>query len=509
MNARTLDTTVVKRLVCLVAGLAVLVCAVCSLRWRAVHDVPIMMYTARLMTESHLIPYRDFFDMNLPGTYWMMGLLVEFFGCSDLAVRFFDLLLLGCVLALTYVGLRRWGREAAALGVCLVALRYLSGTWRFSLQREYLALLPLSAALAWMARPLPCSWKGGALLGVLFAWMALIKPQLVVFALPVILFACVERQGWKRLAVFGFSLAAGFLIPISGSVVWLIWYGAWRPFLEMATEYWPLYGQMSGMHEVLAGATRWRYIMHGAGGVLWSWSPVLACAGFLFWAGAGRASRQWFLYYGSLIVCSMVLPCFSGQFWEYHNIPFYYVTLCVAALAFVEPARERKQTFLTWSGVGWGSLLVVVCAGIALPRACREAFGRGVVEIEKQSVPDEVACYLRAHLALGDRVQPLDWTGGAVHGMLMANALPATRFLYDFHFYHHVNTPFIQRIRREFMNELVAAPPRFLVDTMGQLRPHGEGTSEAFAELERWQTENYHVAEAKNGYRIWERDDRQ
>jgi hypothetical protein len=124
-------------------------------------------------------------------------------------------------------------------------------------------------------------------------------------------------------------------------------------------------------------------------------------------------------------------------------------------------------------------------------------------------VPDAVADYLKAHLVTGDRVQPLDWTGGAVHGMLMANALPATRFLYDFHFYHHVNTPVIRRIRKEFLSALEATPPRFLIDTMGQVRPHGPGTSETFAELERWRADHYHVVESKSGYRIWERSESQ
>ena len=506
MNVRTLDTGAVKRVVCLLAGLAALACAICSLWWRAAHDVPILMYTARLMTESHAVPYRDFFDMNLPGTYWMMAGLVRFFGCSDLAVRLFDLTLLGFILALTFVGLKRWGMEAAVLGVCLVALRYFAGTWRFSLQREYLALVPLSAVLAWTARPQPCSCKGGALLGVLFAWMALIKPQLLIFAVPVLLFTFGEKLGWKRFARVGLALAVGFLLPWSGCAVWLIWHGAWRPFLELVTEYWPLYGQMSGTHEVLTGAVRWRYIMRGAGGVLWTWYPVVACIGISFWAGLGRVSRQWLLFYGSLVVCSMLLPCFSGQFWEYHRIPFYYVTLCVAALAFARPACEKRQAFLSWSGVGWGFLLAALCVGIALPRTCSEAFGKGVVETEKGGIPDEVAGYLVTHLAAGDRVQPLDWTGGAVHGMLIAHALPATRFLYDFHFYHHVSAQFIQRLRQEFLSAIKAAPPRFFIDTMGQLRPHGEGTSASFKEFEEWLADHYHVAASKSGYRIWERN---
>ena len=501
-----MDKRFVKRMVCLVAGLAVLACALCSLRWRVAHDVPILMYAARLMTEAHAVPYRDFFDMNLPGTYWMMAGLVRFFGCSDLAVRLFDLMLLAAILTLTFIGLRRWGRAVASLGVCLFALRYFAGTWNLSLQREYLALLPFSAVLAWMARPTPCSCKGGLLIGVLFAWMALIKPQLLLFIVPVFLFACGECRGWKRCARFGLSMAVGLLVPLSGCVVWLIWLGAWRPFLEIATGYWPLYGQMSGAHEVLTGAARWRNVRLGAGTMLWSWYLAAACLGLVVWVRSRKATFQWTMYYSSLACCSVLVPCLSGQFWGYHKIPFYYVTACLAALAFSGGEREERRTLFSWSGVGLGALFVVAWVGVAFPRSYREAFGGGVILTEKKAVPDEVAGYLKAHLVAGDRVQPLDWTGGAVQGMLMANALPATRFLYDFHFYHHVTTPFIQRIRQEFLSALTSAPPRYFVETLGQLRPCGTGTSATFSEFECWRAANYHVAESKRGYRIWERN---
>lgn len=505
---RPQPAAIAKSAVCLAAGLAVLACVVCSIRWRAAHDVPILMYAARLMTEAHAVPYRDFFDMNLPGTYWMMGGLVRFLGCSDVMVRFFDLTLFGGVLALTFVGLRRWGNGTAALGVCLVALRYFSGTWHLALQRESLALLPFSAMLAWMTHPTPCSWKGGALLGFLFAWMALIKPQFVVFAVPVILFAYMGNTGWKRFAGFGLALAAGFLVPLVGCAGWLIRHDAWRPFLELATEYWPLYGQMSGSHEVVTGTARWHMIMRGAGTMLCSWYVAAACLGVIVWTMTKKVSLQCILFFVLLTACSVLVPCFTGQFWGYHKIPFFYVTLCLSALVFSGDLREMGSEFSSWLGVVSGAVLVAVWVVVAVPRSYHEAVGGGVIANTKKGVPDEVAAYLKAHLVAGDRVQPLDWTGGAIHGMLIADALPATRFLYDFHFYHHVNTPVIQRLREELMSALRAAPPRFLIETLGQPRPQGPGTSVVFPELEAWRAEKYHVAQAGDGYQIWERNEK-
>ena len=62
------------------------------------------------------------------------------------------------------------------------------------------------------------------------------------------------------------------------------------------------------------------------------------------------------------------------------------------------------------------------------------------------------------------RVQPLDWDGGALHGMLLAKAITATPYICDFQLYHHVSTPYIQGLRRDFLADLEQAMPAFIID---------------------------------------------
>jgi hypothetical protein len=119
---------------------------------------------------------------------------------------------------------------------------------------------------------------------------------------------------------------------------------------------------------------------------------------------------------------------------------------------------------------------------------------------------DEIASYLRAHLAPGDTVQPLDWTGGAVHAMLIARAPIATPFVYDFYFYHHVSNPFIQRLRARFMAAMRAAPPRFVIQIETQKPwPGGADTTREFPELQALLATDYTVASRGDGYQILER----
>ena len=466
-----------------------------------------MLYMARLMVEAHQVPYRDVFDMNLPGTYLMMAGIVRFFGCSDLAVRVSDLMMLGTILFLTFIALRNWGSAVAALAVCLIALRYFSGTWWFSMQREYLALLPFSAMLALTARPLPCSAWRGLLLGSLFAWMFLIKPQFALFGIPVVWFVCREDSSWVWRMRMVLLLVAGFLVPVVGCAIWLVGHGAWGSFVELVTKYWPLYGQMNGQHEVVSGLSRLGGVVRGAGAMIASWYSVIALAGFIVGTHRKIVSHAQLVFWLALLGFAVMVPSSTGQFWGYHKLPFYYLSMCVASLVFADrEPNDARQAGLPWAGIAFGTILVAGWICVAVPRSIREAAGQGAVGVEKHGVPDAFARYLRVHLREGDRVQPLDWTGGAVHGMLMADARPATRFLYSFHFYHHVHSPFIQQIRDEFIHSLQSDPPRFLLETVGESRPHGEGTSETFLELEQWRIAHYHVAESGNGYRIWERN---
>ena len=58
--------------------------------WPLIHDVPLMHYIAWLI-EQGAVPYRDTFDMNLPGAYLLHLAVLRAGGAGDLAWRCFDL----------------------------------------------------------------------------------------------------------------------------------------------------------------------------------------------------------------------------------------------------------------------------------------------------------------------------------------------------------------------------------------------------------------------------------
>jgi hypothetical protein len=103
-------------------------------------------------------------------------------------------------------------------------------------------------------------------------------------------------------------------------------------------------------------------------------------------------------------------------------------------------------------------------------------------------------------------VQPLDWTGGAVHAMLVSEARLATPFVYDFHFYHNVSHEYIRNLRRRFVLSLRQSRARFIVQVVDDDKPwvHGEDTTREFKELQSIIDESYMVARAGQGFVIYE-----
>src|SRR5690348_1969435 len=88
-------------LLCLLLSSTV-VCGIASVGWPLIHDAPLMDYIAWRIA-SGAVPYRDIFDMNMPGTYLIHTVALRLFGNSDLGWRLFDLLWLGLTAMTVYL----------------------------------------------------------------------------------------------------------------------------------------------------------------------------------------------------------------------------------------------------------------------------------------------------------------------------------------------------------------------------------------------------------------------
>ena len=492
-----------------------------TLHWRIEHDTALCHYVAFLMDKHGLVPYRDFFETSMPGTFAFHYGIVKGFGYGDVAFRHIDLAILGGLLLATYAFMRRFGRQAAVAGIVLLGLLYFAKGQTMSLQRDYIGVIPVAFALLAIPARLgnPVRLARFAWIGLLFCLSVLIKPHLGI-AFPVV-FGCLLAARWisspKSMPDF-LKCAAAALVPLAIpsllTLIWLAAHSALGPFLE-TLRYLPLYNSMTGALVRLSTLNFAFYLAESTikfGG----YSAVWMCALFAYYHVAVKAGedKSISIPLTCLILCTFayaLYPALAGKFYNYHYMPFAYFCSLSAGLCLFSGSRPPMPDSMRGLRRFLPALILLIAATtqLSLPRylasTALDIRQNSAAHAPKKGRVDEIACWLKDRLHPGYTVQPLDVTGGSIHGMLLAKAKLATRFQCDYHFYHHVSSPFIRQLRQSFIQQLRDAPPRFIIDVLDKVRVSGIDTSNEFPELQEILDADYVVACKGDGYLIYER----
>jgi len=451
-----------------------------SRTWPLIHDAPLLHYIAWRI-EHGAVPYRDVFDMNAPGAYLIHLLLLRTLGAGDLAWRIFDLcwLLLTCLLLALYA--RPFGVGPAAIAALLFAVYHLAGGVWLAGQRDFLLCAFLVAGAHLVAAP-AAGWRL-ILAGIAVGAGVTLKPPAVLFliVLAVAAAAAATRDGraWWRppLAVVG----GGIAVPLA-CLGWLAWTGGLDAFVVTFAEYdLPLYSRVARV---------------------WPWTA-------LGWWPFGW--RVWALF-GVLVVAAGVTPRWDlrrvlvlagiaygvvhflaqGKGWEYQLYPLGAFACLGAGVAVAAPGRAARSIALL------ASALLALQLYVKGVQELRPAWITAKVERVSGIVAD-----LQGRLGPEDTIQVLDTGEGGIHALLRLGAREPTRFIYDFHFFHDVDRPFIRRLRAEFLRELEAAPPKFVVVLEQGWPSGGYERIERFPALHTWMAATYRLDRERPGYRIY------
>ena len=499
-------------------GVYLLALAATSLSRVMYQDAPIILYAAFVVDRLHLVPYRDFFDNQMPGVYAANIAIGRLSQYSELGVRGVDLSALALLLGVTFGMLRRFGKLAGWCAAIYVGILYLASGEFLSLQREFLLLLPLSAA-TWVAiaRPLPRAAKA-LVVGVLLGLVATIKPQATLaFGVLVASIAftpgthdaasrTLTRHSRTKSVIAVVALATlGFAMPLIVMVEWLRRRDALAAFWDMAVHYWPLYNALSGSprpHVILSGAARvWYVLGHSVTIGVHPGLPLLAAAvlgTWVVWPSSLEVPerRHTVITLVALAVTSWLSVAVAGKFYAYHWLPFQYFAILLAAQGWPDSRAADRS-----GRVPLVILIVLLTVGVPWRfgpfwRPFTFPFAR----------VEAIATYLKTHLQPGDTVAPFDWTEGAAHAMLLARAPLGVPFLYNFPLYHHVSSPYVQTLRGRVLDRMTQAPPRFIV-RVPRAPFAGPDTSATFDALDHLVETRYERDVVGEGYEIWRRRD--
>ena len=484
-----------------------------SLQWPIAHDEAPLFYEAFLMQNGQ-IPYKDFFDFQMPGSfiaYYLLGILSNF---GPLRIRILDLILLAAISTITYFAMRRFGKLTALAAPILFALKYLQGGPNLSLQREYLILIFISLSI-WIGVTDPLTFRKRLMLGLLYGLAATLKPHAALGLLPFLLFDIASLGQRRELTLPSLAkqiilpTAIGFSIPISLIALYLTITHSLFPLIDIILNYVPLYTQINGEMAITPSAERTAYLLNqvwGLGGhALWL---IPATFGIYL-----NQNRQTYLL-ASLALIYALYPALTGQFFPYHYIPFIYTIILIASLSLssnyqlpitnpsmapLAPLRASLQ-----SPISLILLTTILLTVRPSQTFLRQLQGKDIATSSERSA--EIADFLAENLEPGDQVQPLDWTGGTLLAMLETRAPIATSYVFDFYFYHHISNPYIQSLRADFMTQLQESKPRFIIEVTAIDKPWvtGEDTSRDFPELRKFLNENYSVTIEHEDYIIYE-----
>ncbi len=463
--------------------------------WPLVNDPALMHYVVFLMGRG-MAPYRDIHDINLPGAYapeWLSMVLASLLHVSNAAMwRVMDWLLMGlAALAMLRIA-GRFHRFAGVVAGSLFALYHGRDGVGQAGQRD----LVLTVLLLWATERLLGAMRGRSAwplvgFGLCLGAAVSVKPVALVFA--VCLLPVFFQKGRAKAAV---AVAAGFMLPVLGTMVFLLhWHavGAFRRMVQFDLPY----------HVSLAHGT--------VPQLLWSSSissvkklicllgiPLLLDEG---WRGSFAAfavptfhNRKNLTWVCSPERCLLLLSvllgllCFvaQGKGYPYQRYPFVAFLFLLASLEFTAAAASGSR-LLRVTGMAGLAFCIVLCAPVYLRGAIQARWSAPVLPIEDALLRQAAGGDLRS---LQGKVQCMDVATGCTDALLALGLREATGTIYDEFLFPQVpdgwfGLPAGSRLeeplpaalvtgRQAFRNALNGNPPRVILVTLW-LFPEGPG----------------------------------
>ncbi|MFA6240752.1 MAG: glycosyltransferase family 39 protein [Candidatus Hydrogenedentales bacterium] len=488
-----------------------------SMSWMSICDGPIFMYSGFLMDHYHMVPVRDFFTYNMIGTHVIFRLLYHVFGGSVMGIRLADAAVLLTIMALMMRMLAPFGHRVAWAGAVLFGSFQFFHWEHCTLEREYLGLVPLALAVlfatTWCADRMRLRWfMTGLFCGVLIT----LKPHLVIGCLALFGYFLLDRDSTERLRPaqwIGRSLRIACWCCLGGSlpVLWMagycLYYGILGEFLRVIIAFFPLHANISGQNEVFNPGERIPYLIYTFfswrpwGGILLAVGTIAGLALFLLSPTVTQRERKLGYLFLGLQATYLIYPVFGSRFYDYHYYPFWF--FCCAWVAFCL-RKWPNETPLRFKA--FALLLSAYVIGGLFYNNYDEIKHTPHELLEPAARTQRMATWVSRRLQPGDTVQPIEWGFcGTIHATLKTGAKVPTRIVWGEGLFHHVSNPFIQELRKNFVDELAASKPRFILQSkMNSDFIKGNDCSKIFPALEELLNRDYFIALDSQEFAIWE-----
>lgn len=427
--------------------------AVASLAWPLINDPPIFHYIAsRIMAGD--APYRDIYDMNMPGTYLLHMLCMTLLGRADEAFRYFDL----AWLAYTGIAMMFFCRWRSWIGGLLAALLFagmhMGGGAYGAGQRDYFMVLFLVMAAHMAARGAVAGQpdRSFMLSGIWLGMACLIKPYAAIYGLMIwLVLMPLPQLAFDRGRLVRQMLMGGAL-PAIAVALWLGYVGGLSAFVEMMVQLMGAgYNDLSGIRDFVPG-----FIAVALASVL------MPAAG----KGSGQEIR------GQLLLAGMVYGWLhyylQSRGWGYHLYPFW--GFAFLTLGYYLPVVLSRRPWLQR-----------MCACVALGVLCyayspwqlfdERRFFRYISIADYTEEMEANLKTARAELPpsaaadeKSEKLHFIDFTEAHLWNMAYRLGwIPASRHIYPLPLLLNKDAPYTEQLRGELFSELEEKKPQLLI----------------------------------------------
>jgi hypothetical protein len=416
-----------------------------TIHWKWMWDTQVMHYIVLLLRHGKA-PYKDIYDINMPGAYLTERWAIAIFGSGDLGWRLYEFTLLGSmtlamiVIALPYdwlaglftgvlfsVQLGSLGpMQAAERDEVMTVLIFIGYAFLFAAVRK---------AVPWLMLPF------GLAMGI----ATLIKPTVVplVLCLLVFLFVTLRRRERSPIAYILFAIA-GLGIALGILLDFLLPQHAFGPFFFILNKLVPYYSS-------LAHPSLWVLIRRSLPQAFLVYMPLT-----LLLAVASRRRANWemwavragFLFGG-------ISYFVQRKGYDYHRIAFLCFGLLWIGLEFTAAMKDRGwRRNAGVAGMAFGVLLMV-------PFNALKVHGRHDVNA---AVPVLEQDLLRlGGNKLQGKVQCLDMVGGCLSALYRLDLVQSTGFTGDTQFFGPDDGKVVPYYRKMLWDDFHQDPPAVIV----------------------------------------------
>jgi hypothetical protein len=468
---------------------------VVTFRWPMVWDQTVIHYVNFLMAHGWA-PYRDIYDMNLPGIYLIDGWQMHLFGPGDLAFRLYDFFLMGSLLtamiaiALPYDWLG--GMVAAAVFI----LFHAGDTPRGAGERDEVIAVLLMAGYALLFHAVRRKQSVFLLpFGVCAMFALSIKPTFAPFIFCVAIMALyVLKKRGEALSGYLIYGLVGVLIPTGLILNLLLRHHSIPALLDLSTRLTPYYAGIRDepvvelLRYCLTFELKITVILAGIIVLFnrewiknWErWAVLLGIAGGLF---------------------SFVIQRKGFPYQKYPLLAFLLLWVC---MEFTRALHKR-------GGIRWVGVAGLIYATLYLVPLCRPL---------RRSYPEwsDFMQSLQSDLVGlgGDRlqhqVQCLDMVDGCLGALYHLNLVQSTGFTGDALFFLSSHSPAADYYRGIFLNDVYKSPPKVFVVSDEQFNgPSGFNKINNWPVFARFLNRNYTLTDTRvfsqSSYEIYVRKD--